>query len=148
MNAPVPSWNTIRSIGVHAPTRGQDTSRERGSQMAPRLGHQCHSRKSYESEIAILDLNTVDKQTSNNCKDEHADANGYADEQRLLELVRQSFLETPPGGVALASKTAELSSSTYVAWVHARTAKDLNLFAPARSSRLLHNERPDSKEGS
>ena len=80
MNAPVPSWNTVRSVRVHAPTRGQDTSRERGSQMAPRLGHQCHSRKSYESEIAILDLNTVDKQTSNNCKDEHADANGYADE--------------------------------------------------------------------
>ena len=71
--------------------------------------------------------------TNLNTTNEYANGNGCeptSDERRLLELERQKFLETQRVPAALVSKAAELSSSAYAAWIHARTAKDFTVFAP------------------
>jgi carboxypeptidase Taq len=115
-----------------------DTSQERGHCQAALAGV-IHEKSTNPvllewMDQAVMDLNTI---TMDHRKDgNEGDDNGngldslYADERRLLELERKSFLETQRVPAALASKAAELSSSAYAAWVNARNAKDFTMFAP------------------
>ena len=91
-------------------------SAERGAQLAA-LATILHEQRTDPKLLELMDQALKDSDSLT------------ADELRLLELERKSFVENERVPSALAAKAAELSASAYSDWVQAREADDFSMFS-------------------